>query len=255
MDAEADTNYYQGEKAKHFADVASIPDKDDLILFILDNPSLSQANILDAGCGEGSGLRYLRKLSKGVLYGVDASSDLLKIAQESQQGQDPASAIIYKKLDLIKESICSVLNVSEGYFDIAISKWVICYAATVAELRQMVNNIAKTIKTGGKFYGITFNPALKPEDFPKFLKFHYRHFVADDTKERLENGDKLLFTVFDKITGEKTLEVPFYYYDRETLEAVFKEAGFEIIKMGTRDQLLQDSDFFDDALHFDLTKL
>lgn len=255
---ESNRNFYTKnvEQYEIITDIANQSDVSTFLSLIHSNSYIGAANILDAGCGDGFYLRQLRNHTRGQVYGVDVSREMLTQAKEKMATELPP--ITFEKVDLVEDSICETLKVDEGFFDIVISSWVLCHSKTVSELTRMISNIAKSLKIGGKFYGITTNPGLTPKDFSKFLKYCFTYVIDDPTKEKLEDEDRLLFTVFDPKTNNKVFELPDHYYKKETLERVFKEAGFEVTKMGTLAELSTDPSEFaekNNTLFFEVTKI
>lgn len=235
------------------------PDAQCLINSVCENtPNIETAKVIDAGCGNGLHLRFLQRVTKGALYGIDVSEEMLIKAENEVTDYKGENKIIYKQVDLANEQICPRLGLPDGYFDVLISSWMLSHSQTVAELRQTVKNLANALRNGGKVYGLTINPELTPKDFPKFLKYGFTHVPANQTKEVLDDEDKLMFTLYDLESKKKIFEVPDYYYSKETMEKAFKDAGFKILEMeelsrvGKNKELLGDD--LNNAVYFELQK-
>jgi SAM-dependent methyltransferase len=252
----ADRDLYNKEHSDNYFDIhtdilltTEIPT---LIALIQQTSDLQAANILDVGCGQGVYLRNLQKLTSGSLYGVDVSDEMLKAARSESNEK-----IIFEKVDFVDHQICSSLQLNQGFFDVAISTWALCHAQTVDELKKTISNIANSLKKGGRFYGITMSPDLVPADYPSYLKYSYTYVLAGEPKDKLFDEDKVFFTVFDK-NGEKVIEVPDYYFERATFEKVFREAGFEIVKMDALAKVAPNPQLFgdkQDAFFFEVIKV
>lgn len=224
-----------------------------IISLVKQHPNFETANMLDAGCGSGQFTNLLRGLTNGAVYGIDVSEEMLQKAVKD----DASSSIVFNKVDLIGDSICSNLNVSEGFFDIAISVWVLCYAKNEKELRGIVRNIARALKSGGRFCCVLMDPGLTVEDCKNLRKHHFTYIPEDQTKEKFSVGDKLMYTLLDPVTGNKVVELPNYYFDETTLRRVFTEEGFRINMNNPLAKILSNNYLSDVKFEmvFDLTKL
>lgn len=256
----ADRDLYNKEHSDNYdilTDIVINTEIPTLLSLIQKTSDLQAANILDVGCGQGMYLRNLQKLTSGSLYGVDISEEMLKVAR-TEAAEQNCSNIVFEKVDIVDSEICSALSLNKEFFDVAISTWALCHAQTVNELQKMISNVAKSLKKGGRFYGITMSPNLAPSDFPSFLKYSFTYVLDGAPKDKLSDEDKLLFTVFDRKTGEKVIEVPDYYFEKETFERVFREAGFEIAKMDALARVAPNPHLFgdkEDAFFFEVVKV
>lgn len=229
MDHKANRNFYTNGQADSFYDDAGflIESEARIMRSLLEQiPNIKTSNILDAGCGAGIHLQNIRKITTGTVYGIDSSEEMLEKAKKVQSKTPPVK---FAQVDLVEDDICSTIMEPKGFFDIAICTWVVCHARNEGELQKIIGNVARSLKTGAKFYIITVNPGVSTKDFEKFVsKYSFTFVIPDKTKDELSSGDEYIFTMLNPKTKEKMLQVPSFYYDRETFERVLKEEGFEV---------------------------
>ncbi len=99
-------------------------------------PKKENLTVLDLGCGTGACGVFLKPVSK-QLIGVDASADMLKIAQTTD---------LYDKLE--QGDIVDYLKRTKTKFDLIIAADVLCYLNNLSELFK---SISERFKKGGQF--------------------------------------------------------------------------------------------------------
>lgn len=189
-------------------------------------------NILDLACGCGFYTRKIKEGGAGRVVGVDLSAAMIEIAR-SEETANPLG-IEYKVADVSKLG-------SVGSFDIVTAVWLLHYAKTGDELKNMCFNVARNLKKGGRFIAILPNP-----DFingrPESEAYDYSTRVLDD------NGGikrvRMDFSSAEPFTIEYT-QWPFSAY-RESLRLTGFDA-IEPVKIGVSPEGVEKmgSDYWD----------
>lgn len=104
--------------------------------------SLEEKAILDLGCGDGYDLSQI-KLRKAVIFGVDASEEMVKLAQQ----KNPEGTI---KLGFFEE-----IPFQDHLFDVVISKWAF---QTSANIDPIYHEIARVMKQNGQLIYLSSHP-------------------------------------------------------------------------------------------------
>jgi ubiquinone/menaquinone biosynthesis C-methylase UbiE len=118
------------------------------------NPS---AKVLDIGCGNGSYTRkILDKVPQGSVLGIDASENMLQLAQEVCEDYLNFSL---KKTDVLRMEF-------DAQFDYLVSFWCLQWAN---EIHKAFTNMVNALKPGGKFF------TLFPAGDDPFIMGYYAH--------------------------------------------------------------------------------
>lgn len=147
-DADLDASYYQKHSQPQYGRAQEL----------LKNLRISKSsNILDVGCGYGNILAELYKVvPKGRLVGIDASADMIHLAQETY----PKKHFSNLEFQNIK---AEEMNFSES-FDI-----VICFSCLlwIRDPRRAIDRMCKALKPGGTLLILTY---LKESGYITFLE-------------------------------------------------------------------------------------
>jgi len=107
-------------------------------------PNLRSKTVLDIGCGHGSMCVYMALAGAKKVVGVDINTELIEFAKENVELNYPE----------IKDKI-EFLNVSlEKYNEDIVFDYIISKSSLehVINLKQMMSEITKRLKVGGRFY-------------------------------------------------------------------------------------------------------
>lgn len=101
-------------------------------------PNLKNKRVLDLGCGYGWHCKYAIETGADSVLGIDGSSKMIETAKRiNQDGQ-------------IEYRVCNIeeYDYPNNQFDLVISNLVLHY---IANLKEVYQNVYKTLKTGGLF--------------------------------------------------------------------------------------------------------
>src|SRR6266545_7467729 len=112
--------------------------------------------VLDLACGEGYYTREFRHRGGARVVGVDASEGMIRLAR-AEEARRPLG-IEYRVQD------ARALHGAEG-FDLVVAAYLLNYASTKEELREMCGAIARALKPGSRFVGVNNNPGHRREHF------------------------------------------------------------------------------------------
>lgn len=126
--------------AKKYSEVFAKSDQESVTAYFrfLDFP-MQGKKVLDLGCGDGSDLTQL----KGDIYGIDASEEMVKIAQEKNPKGE------------IKVAVFEDIPFSDQMFDIVLSKWSF---QSSPNIDSIYNEIARVLKPQGYLIFLTTHP-------------------------------------------------------------------------------------------------
>ena len=174
---------------------------------------LKGLNVLDLACGEGIYSRKMKNMGAKGVIGVDISSEMIKLAEESEK-QNPIGC---------KYIVKDVLKLEKlDDFDLVIGAYLLNYAQSNEELFNFCQAAFKNLKVGGRFVGFNDNPFHKFNDFLcDFRKYGFTKECTIDKKD----GDPILYSNYNKDGG---CEFSFYNYwfSPITYEKAFNTSGF-----------------------------
>ncbi len=117
--------------------------------------------LLDLACGDGFDLEYYKKLGAEI-FGLDASEDLVKIANQKNPGAD------------IRVGLFDKIPFEDGYFDVVLSKYAI---ETSKDMDPVFSEIHRVLKSGGTMMYLVTHP------FRQF--FEKREETGDYFKQKI----------------------------------------------------------------------
>ncbi|KAK0724404.1 putative methyl transferase [Lasiosphaeris hirsuta] len=109
-------------------------------------PPLTNARVLDLGCGYGWYTRYLRSAGASSVLGIDVSAKMLERAQELTGDED--AGVRYERGDLDDEETRKRLFGGEGEVDLVFSSLAVHY---LEGLEEVVWDVFRVLKPGGSF--------------------------------------------------------------------------------------------------------
>jgi SAM-dependent methyltransferase len=166
--------------------------------------------VLDLACGEGYYTRELRQREAARVVGVDSSSEMIRLAR-AEETRRPLG-IEYRVQD------ARALDGAEK-FDLVAAAYLLNYAATKEELREMCAAIARVLKPGGRFVAVNNNPEHPPEQFGTTAKYGF----VKSTPRDLREGAPIIYTIF--LDGG-SFDITNYWLSTATHEEAFRMAGF-----------------------------
>ncbi len=168
--------------------------------------------VIDFGCGSGYSTRLMTGAS--LLVGVDSSLKQINLARKIEKIEK--RGIIYSQADINKSTF---LKFKE--FDKVTAMYLLHYASTKEELYIICKNIARSLKSGGKFIAINSNP-----DFPE--QTNRKYGITATFEGNLVEGArrKVVYLLFN----EEICSFNTYFWKKETYEGALQKAGFRNIK-------------------------
>lgn len=121
-----------------------------------------KANLLDAGCGNGRLLGYLKKKKNLFYTGVDVSAKLLSIAEKKYESEINSGSAVFKEGSILN------LPFEDESFDILTSVAVMHHIPSNKYRKQAASEIKRVLKPGGKAIVTTWNLWQK-----KYRKYIY----------------------------------------------------------------------------------
>jgi toxoflavin synthase len=170
--------------------------------------------VLDLACGEGFYTRKLAKLNPSRLMGVDLSERMIALATDEEL-RCPLG------IDYLVQDGRSLSLAIE--FDLVVAAYLLNYARSAAELREMCSGIGKALRPGGRFVTVNCNPWLDFERPRPFQKFGFETRLDGPLRE----GAPITWSFW--LRGS-TVEVENYYLSPETYEEALRCAGFREIR-------------------------
>lgn len=172
------------EVAKTYASVRSESGQNMDILAEFLDPLPSDAQILDAGCGQGTPvLRHLHETATAV--GLDFSREQLRLATENVSGGR-----------LVQGDLTQV-PVADGVFD-AITAYHTLIHVPLDAHQTVITEFGRILRPGGRLL-LTESPAAWTGDNPDWLdtgvEMQWSMAGAETTREQLRNAE---FTIFDE---------------------------------------------------------
>merc|ERR1719232_613804 len=109
-------------------------------------------------------------------------------------------------------------------FDVATAANCLHYSDTVEKLSGAIRSVHNVLRSGGRFLGLVGNPMPGFKDQPKEWLHKYGSIVYD--RENATNGDlrQAEISFFDGT--QRSIHLENFYWDKETYEKAFKDAGF-----------------------------
>ncbi|KAK4188593.1 methyltransferase type 11 [Podospora australis] len=116
--------------------------------------------VLDLACGTGFWSRKVLEWGAESVVGVDLSAEMVSIARKSTSSDQN---IVYRTGDAKTLGLVDLFGepapaAEEGEFDVVLAVWLLNYAATKEEQRQMFRTVSSNLKKGGVMVGIAPKP-------------------------------------------------------------------------------------------------
>lgn len=177
---------------------------------------LAGLSVLDLACGEGFYTRQFKLRGAARVTGVDISAEMIRLAREEEKA-NPLGAEYH-----VQDALS--LDLGEQ-FDLVCAAYLLNYARTAAELRQMARVIARHLKPGGRFVTINSNPdyrgsvpAMRPYGFTR-------------ENEGYSEGSEVIYRFYQP--DDSHVAVTNFHLEKGTHEEAFREAGFSKIQWHT----------------------
>ena len=166
--------------------------------------------VVDLACGEGHFTRLLKQAGAAEVLGVDISPEMTKLAEEAERVEPLGCR--YRTADV------AGLDLDES-FDLVVGVFLLCYAASAAQLLELCRAIKRTLKPGGRFVGLNTNMALDPAHYEDHRKYGRWFSTPADRVE----GDPITVHLINLDGTEVSFDD--YFLRPATYESCFARAG------------------------------
>jgi len=195
---------------------------------------VSGKSVLDLATGTGFYARVVRKVGASRVVAVDIAGDMVQIGRMAEENEP--LGIEYHTQDIMQFS-------ADEPFDIGLAVYLLHYAPSKEVLAMMCRAIAKNIQSGGRFITYILNPNLArvPNYYQEYgLNVNFQSQTPYD-------GEPVPFSV--TLGGMTTPEIMAYRWDKETINSILRDAGFDDIqwvepKLSPEGVALQGADYY-----------
>ena len=169
--------------------------------------------VLDLACGDGFYTRLIKKAGAARVTGVDISSAMIALANESEKASPLGVEYLCRDVATLPDL---------GAFDVVSAAYLLHYAPDVQTLQLMCERIARQLKRGGRLVCINENPDQPSDDYAGYTQYGFNKSVQKPREE----GSEITYAM---VSGRSMIRFNAYYYSRETYEAALRSAGFSEI--------------------------
>lgn len=164
-------------------------------------------SVLDLACGEGFHTRVLRQKSGARVVGVDVSAAMIDLAR-NEEALRPLG---------IEYVVADVKGLAlDTKFDMVFAAYLLNYAQTESELRQMCAAIGAHLRPGGRFVTVNNNPEYTG------LTDSMRQYGFRRHENERRSGAPVTWEFF---LADGTFGITNYYLSIEAHEQALREAG------------------------------
>jgi SAM-dependent methyltransferase len=174
-------------------------------------PDLSGRSVVDLACGEGIYARELMRAGAAQVVGVDISPEMVALGEQAEASEPMG----------VRYVVADVAQVELGdRFDVALCSYLFNYARSRAELRLLVEAVARLVRPGGLVVGCNDYPDNPPAHFDRYRPYGFIKIGASDPSE----GDTITYRFFNP--DDTIFELDNYFLRTETYRLEFARAGF-----------------------------
>ncbi|WP_316528215.1 class I SAM-dependent methyltransferase [Kitasatospora brasiliensis] len=172
---------------------------------------LRGAKALDLGCGSGFYTRLLRHRGAARVTGIDISTGMIAHARAEETAR-PLGVDYLLGDGTLPDHLA-------GTFDLVLGVYVLPYATTLAELRQLCTTAARALRPGGRFVTLPMHPDVRAGTI-SYAPYGFELTAAGPP------ADASPVLLHLRFPGHAPEAVTAYYWSRDTLEGALREAGF-----------------------------
>ncbi len=169
---------------------------------------LSGKAVLDLACGEGFYSREFMRQGATRVVGVDSSPAMISLARTAERAEPLGIEYVLadvQKLDLGQQ------------FDLVVAAFLLNYASSADELRDMCGAVARHLKPGCRFATVNSNPQIGAKRVD-YRQYGFERLVPAD----LSNGCPYVFRNYQDDTS---FDITVCHLDVATHEQAFAAAG------------------------------
>ncbi|KAJ7364567.1 methyltransferase type 11 [Mycena albidolilacea] len=186
------------------------------------------ARVLDLACGTGFYSRLLLSWGASSVLGIDISSGMIDAARAHPDTTAMPDRLVFRVGDA---RMPDALTEPHAPFDVVTGAWLLPYAASSTEMTAMWETVARNLRPGGVFVGITQEPvaaggftahvarqrALRAQN-PGLLGIDFEYDA-----EPLASGEGYRYTVTPQV--DEAFSFHAYHLPSDVYEAAAKKAG------------------------------
>ena len=196
---------------------------------------LNALKILDLGCGGGENCSMALNHGAAFIAGLDLSSSIIQAAQSNfnKASIDQAKYLFTKANVFSAQSVelCLPLSHFEGFFDKAMSCWMISQAKNLQEVRELINVAKRYVKPLGDIVFLLVNPLIIA-NFPAVKQLpRVENFRLVDVREENDHI-KLHSQILHPFTEEVIMDVYHNVYSIDQINTVITELGMQVKHSG-----------------------
>jgi ubiquinone/menaquinone biosynthesis C-methylase UbiE len=174
-------------------------------------PDLNGRTVVDLACGEGIYARKLKRRGALRVVGVDIAAGMVSLGRRAEEAEPLG----------IEYVLADVASADLGErFDIAYCSYLFNYASSRAQLRSLIQSVARLVRPGGLVVGCNDYPENAPALGDQYRPYG---FVKRSTTARVE-GSAITYQFFNP--DGTTFELENYYLPTEVYRSEFAAAGF-----------------------------
>jgi ubiquinone/menaquinone biosynthesis C-methylase UbiE len=174
-------------------------------------PDLGGLTVVDLACGDGIYARKLMRRGAARVVGVDISAEMISLARRAEEAAPLG----------VEYVLADVANVDlDERFDIAFCSFLFNYATSRAQLRTLIESVARLVRPGGLVVGCNDYPENPPAHFDRYRPYGFVKIGAADPVE----GSTVTYRFFNP--DGTFFELDNYFMPTDTYRAEFAAAGF-----------------------------
>lgn len=174
-------------------------------------PDLAGRSVVDLACGDGIYARKLMRRGAVRVVGVDISPEMISLARRAEEATPLG----------VEYVLADVAHVDLGErFDIAFCSFLFNYATSRAELRALIESVARLVRPGGLVVGCNDYPENPPAHFRQYRPYGFVKIGAADPEE----GSTVTYRFFNP--DGTAFELDNYFMPSDIYRQEFAAAGF-----------------------------
>jgi SAM-dependent methyltransferase len=174
-------------------------------------PDLAGRSVVDLACGDGIYTRKLIRRGARRVVGVDISAEMIALARQAEEATPLGAEYV----------VADVAAAELGeQFDIAFCSFLFNYAADRAQLRSLIESVARLVRPGALVVGCNDYPDNPSAGYDRYRPYG---FVKRGEATPAE-GSTITYQFFN--ADGTTFEIDNYYLSTEVYRREFAAAGF-----------------------------
>ncbi len=175
-------------------------------------------SVLDLACGSGDFTRDYKRRGAARVVGVDISQEMIKLARQDE-AQEPLG------IEYIQQDVQTMGKI--GTFDVVVAAFLLPYAQTREQLRQMCQTAYVNLKPGERFITLNNNPKMPREDYDQEAAYRKYGVFPWLPGGVLDEGAVVKWTV---LSDGHQIEIETYHWSPATYEWALADGGFTDIQ-------------------------